>query len=421
MSIQRLTTFLVAVAVSGIALAQGSVQVRTTRPNANATIEKEFGGGKVLVSVRDANRAEVMGLGVRDFTVGRGSESAEVVTVEPIERSTEATRHVVFVLDNSYSLQERGAISKLLTAAGPFLKAIRPIDDAHIVVLKDGKPTKMGDRDVHVEVLHSKSPDELQAFATNAYGKKRVTDNTYLYEAIYAGLSILKGTPANDNRVLMIFSDGEDLNSGFKGDVVSQAAKEVPDLHVLAVDCMPGPKMDDFMGSFASQNMGQARKAGSAGDLMAAFEKLATKLEHFYVVTYAFAPPAVAGAPPPAPSPKRVAFNQAALFDFDKAELKPAGKEQLKEYYAKTKEELSSAQTVKISGHTDNVGTHEYNMKLSKRRAQAVRDYLISIGADASKMEVDGEGETQPVADNSTKEGRAKNRRVEIEVSGLSH
>src|SRR5580765_6286850 len=217
---KRLTIVLVALAASRIAFAQGSVQVRTTRPNANATLEKEFGGGKVLVSVKDANQAEVMGLGVRDFTVGRGSEAAEIVTVEPIERSTDATRHVVFVLDNSYSLQERGAISRLLAAAGPFLKAIRPIDDAHIVVLKDGKPTKMGDRDVHVEVLHSKSPAELQAFATNAYGKKRVTDNTYLYEAIYAGLTLLKATPANDNRILMVFSDGEDLNSGFKGDVV---------------------------------------------------------------------------------------------------------------------------------------------------------------------------------------------------------
>jgi OOP family OmpA-OmpF porin len=219
----------------------------------------------------------------------------------------------------------------------------------------------------------------------------------------------------------MIFSDGEDLNSGFKGDVVSQAAKGVPDLHVFAVDCMPGPKMDDFMGTIASQNMGQAKKVAAAPELMAAFEKLATKLEHFYVVTYAFAPPPAPMAAAPAPSPKRVAFNQAALFDFNKAELKPAGKEQLKGYYEKTKAELSSAHSVKITGHTDNVGTHEYNMKLSKRRAEAVREYLISIGVDASKMEVDGEGETQPVADNSTKEGRAKNRRVEIEVSGLSH
>jgi OOP family OmpA-OmpF porin len=220
----------------------------------------------------------------------------------------------------------------------------------------------------------------------------------------------------------MVFSDGEDLNSGYKGDVVSQAAKGVPDLHVFAVDCMPGPKMDDFMGTFASQNMGQARKTAAAADLLPMFEKLATKLEHFYVVTYAFAPPPAPVAAAPAPrSPKRVAFNQAALFDFDKAELKPAGKEELKGYYEKTKAELSSAQSVKITGHTDNVGSHDYNMKLSKRRAQAVRDYLVSIGVDASKMEVDGEGETQPVADNSTREGRAKNRRVEIEVSGLSH
>jgi len=80
---------------------------------------------------------------------------------------------------------------------------------------------------------------------------------------------------------------------------------------------------------------------------------------------------------------------------------------------------MSRADKVKISGHTDNVGDSNYNMKLSLRRAEAVRDYLISLGLDPKKVEVIGEGMTKPIADNSTKEGRAKNRRVEVEVIGL--
>jgi OOP family OmpA-OmpF porin len=80
---------------------------------------------------------------------------------------------------------------------------------------------------------------------------------------------------------------------------------------------------------------------------------------------------------------------------------------------------MSRADKVLISGHTDNVGDPDYNMKLSLKRAEAVRDYLISLGADPKKLQVIGEGMNRPIADNSTKEGRAKNRRVEVEVIGL--
>ncbi len=112
-------------------------------------------------------------------------------------------------------------------------------------------------------------------------------------------------------------------------------------------------------------------------------------------------------------------FAEAAMFDFGKADLKPEGKEQLKAYRETAKAEMSSASKVRITGHTDNVGTDEYNKKLSLKRAEAIRDYLVSLGGDPAKMEVSGEGEARPIADNKTAEGRAKNRRVEVEVVGL--
>ena len=113
-------------------------------------------------------------------------------------------------------------------------------------------------------------------------------------------------------------------------------------------------------------------------------------------------------------------FEEAAMFDFDKADLKPEGKEQLKKYRDEVQAEMSRADKIKITGYTDNIGAKDYNMKLSQRRAEAVRDYLASLGVDPKKMEVSGVGEAQPVADNSTKEGRAKNRRVEVEVIGVA-
>ena len=69
-------------------------------------------------------------------------------------------------------------------------------------------------------------------------------------------------------------------------------------------------------------------------------------------------------------------------------------------------------------GHTDWVGTDAYNMKLGTRRAEAVKAYLISKGIEHNRVYTESKGERQPVADNKTVEGRAKNRRVEVEVVG---
>jgi OOP family OmpA-OmpF porin len=121
-----------------------------------------------------------------------------------------------------------------------------------------------------------------------------------------------------------------------------------------------------------------------------------------------------------APAPKLVTFSEAALFEVGKAELKPEGKVKIQEYRDRAAGELSSAEKVVITGYTDNVGEKDFNVTLSQQRAEAVRDTLISLGADPKKFQVIGAGETKPIADNSTEEGRAKNRRVEVEVLGLA-
>jgi len=111
-------------------------------------------------------------------------------------------------------------------------------------------------------------------------------------------------------------------------------------------------------------------------------------------------------------------FPEAALFEFGKAELKPEGKEKINEYRQQAQAALSSAEHVKITGYTDNVGDADKNAALSLRRAEAVRDHLVSVGADAQKFEVNGAAATNPIGDNSTDEGRAQNRRVEVAVVG---
>jgi OOP family OmpA-OmpF porin len=111
-----------------------------------------------------------------------------------------------------------------------------------------------------------------------------------------------------------------------------------------------------------------------------------------------------------------VSIPDVALFAFDSAELTDAGKNAIEEYRAKLRPELSEAYAGIIIGHTDSTGNDEYNMGLSKRRAQSVADYLVSTGVDPDKLRVVGRGENDPIASNETKEGRGENRRVDLIV-----
>lgn len=127
-------------------------------------------------------------------------------------------------------------------------------------------------------------------------------------------------------------------------------------------------------------------------------------------------PPAPAPPPPPAPPAKgtKLATVGEAYFDFDKAELKPSAEDVLRET-VKTLKDNPDLRVV-VEGHTDSVGSEQYNERLSERRAEAVKRYLVRQGIDSSHITTRGYGESRPIADNTSREGRAKNRRAEIVV-----
>ena len=127
------------------------------------------------------------------------------------------------------------------------------------------------------------------------------------------------------------------------------------------------------------------------------------------------AAPAARPAPPPAAATK-VTYAADTFFDFNKSVLKADGKAKLDDLAGKVK--AINLEVIIAVGHTDSAGSDAYNQKLSVKRADAVKAYLITKGIEKNRVYTEGKGEKQPVADNKTDAGRSKNRRVEIEVVG---
>jgi OmpA-OmpF porin, OOP family len=137
--------------------------------------------------------------------------------------------------------------------------------------------------------------------------------------------------------------------------------------------------------------------------------------------------PAVAPAPAPAPmiTSQKVTFQADALFDFDKAVLKSEGKSKLDDLASKIGD--VNLEVVVATGYTDKIGSDKYNDRLSLRRAQAVKAYLVSKGIEANRIYTEGKGKRNPVVTDCAQKNRkaliaclAPNRRVEVEVVGTS-
>ena len=125
-----------------------------------------------------------------------------------------------------------------------------------------------------------------------------------------------------------------------------------------------------------------------------------------------------APAAPAGVSQSKITLQADTLYDFDKATLKPEGMATL-DKIAKDLSKIKLEVIIAV-GNTDSIGTDAYNMALGQRRAQSVKAYLTSKGVDGSRIYTESKGKSNPVASNATEEGRAKNRRTDIEVVGTA-
>lgn len=143
------------------------------------------------------------------------------------------------------------------------------------------------------------------------------------------------------------------------------------------------------------------------------------------LVAQAPTPPAPVAPAAPAITSQKVTYQADALFDFDKAILKPAGKQQLDDLASKI--QSTNLEVVVATGYTDRIGSDKYNDRLSLRRAQAVKAYLVSKGVPAEKIYTEGKGKRNPVAQGCNQKNRkqliaclAPDRRVEVEIVGTT-
>lgn len=435
----------VCLAATAFAVDAPVLQVQTAAPGATVEVDRVSGDSKVIVGVVDEKGSALLGLGAPDFSVSLGGRTAKVISSQPLSENLDIPRHIVLVLDNSDSMRQRDAIGALLSGVSEVLKIVRPIDDVRIVTFAGKKTMFIGGRNLHVQVFKSNKPVELQAYADKVY-RDGITSGTVLYEAMLAGLEIIRNMPENDPRFLVIFSDGEDLNSSFKQPDVLKAAKGIKRFNAYAIDYLPGKQTDSFLTSFAKANHGQVLKADSEKSLVPIFQSVASKMQYYYVITYAFPLTGKMAVLPntltieevktidSSPMLGQVYFGEAsseipAAYACFAGPADTAGfdeqkyRDTLEKYYQVLNiigKRLADKPEAKITlvGCNSDTGKEKGKKALSAKRAEAVKDYLKTVwGIAPERMSIEARNMPSVPSAKWQVGGQAENRRVEIRAA----
>jgi outer membrane protein OmpA-like peptidoglycan-associated protein len=418
------------------------LQILSAKENAIISLDRVIDDGKVIITVADTDKKPILGLTGQDLSIAQHGRTAKILSVESFEQNLDVPRHMVLVLDNSASMKQRNAVEPLLAAMDEMLKIVRPIDQVHIVVFNDRETVQMGGRDLHVQLFKSSDPAELKNFVNKVY-HDRLTVNTVLFEGMLAGLDLVSQMPAEEPKFMVVFSDGEDLNSSFKRDDVSAVARGLDDFDAYAVDYMPGAKLNPFLTSFAEDNGGQSWKATEETNLVPIFQAVASKLQYHYVVNYLFPTEGSLAVSPAQMTIEEIKTIDASpmlghiYFDLGASELperyvRLSGQGQtalfnehqlrgtLEKYYQVLNllgKRLSDnpGAMVTLVGCNANRGEEKGKQDLSRSRAEAVKAYLQYVWNIApERVQVEARNLPEKPSTSRLDEGQADNRRTEI-------
>jgi outer membrane protein OmpA-like peptidoglycan-associated protein/Mg-chelatase subunit ChlD len=411
---------------------------------------QEIEKGKLLVSVTDQDEKPVMGLTQKDFSILKGHRTAKVISVEPLATSEDVGLNIVLVVDNSESMRQRQAVKPLLEALEAFYQIVRPIDNISIVVYDDYKPIQINGKKLHAEIIQTKNVDELRALVKKQMTKE-LTGGTYLYDAMAVGLDIVHKFPEKSNKFMVVFTDGEDINSGIKDEAVLEASKGIANFSAYTVDYMPTKNLDPFLQTFAKKNNGHIWKASSAEELVPIFKQFSSTLLHRYVVSYRFlnAPVGQITFDPGEITIEEVSTIDSApllnycFFETTQSEISDRYT-QLKGQSATeafSESALTSVMekhshllniigyrmrkypdaTITLVGCNSNKGPEKARKELSRGRAESVRAYLRYIwGISADRMAIETRNLPEAPSTSRIIEGQAENQRVEIRSEHLA-
>ncbi len=431
---------LVLIAVSPRVDAVEDIYMRTPGFQSHITIDPVTNSQQVVVAVLGPGGEPIRGLGPQDFAMGAGIHKARILSVEPLQDSKATPVNLVMVIDNSLSMKDRGAIGSLLAALDGLLKDVRPIDNVHALVFSDRQTKVGGGRALNVRAFKSGQASEWKQFFAEAFDRG-ITTKTYLYEAIMAGLDTVKNMPANEKKLMVVFSDGEDLNSALGRTEVEIQALGISKFQLFCIDYMPSEKTDAFLTSLAREHHGRIWKARSASELVPIFQEFKSTILHKYVLTYELLNPI-------ALEPKILSLDvpitttgmpagHMVFFPTGKSEI-PGQYAQLKNsaeadafkpesltgfsiryfniinFVGKALRDLPDAR-LGIVGCTSDYGPEKDNLALSQGRAEAVKEYLQRIwGIGAGRMLIEARHLPAEPSSADTRDSRLENQRVEF-------
>ena len=417
--------------------------LRLTGPESVNQLDfNQLENNKLLVGAYDHDGNPVLNLTKYDFTVFHGDRMAQILSLDPLSMSQEVSLNIVMVVDNSFSMKMRNAVQPVLQAMDNVFKIVRPIDNVTLIVFNDRNTLPFGNLNLHVNWKQSSDVDELRAFMHDSFDRG-LTEKTYLFEAMLAGILKIQDMPSDSNNFMIVFSDGEDINSAFKSAVVTEAAAGLTNFEAFSVDYMPGKQLDGFLNSFSRTHGGQAWKAYEADDLPSIFEAVSSKMIHRYVLAYYFPPTGNVTMDPniinieeittidTSPMLNYIYFDTEStaipdryvLFSLQEETTKfsenalRGGQEKYLHVLNIIGKRLrhNSEATIKIIGCNSDFGEEKGRIDISRSRAESVRAYFQYIwGISPERMEVSARNLPEIPSTSRLDLGREENQRVEI-------
>ncbi len=400
--------------------------------------------GKLLISASDSEGKPLRGLTASDFIFLRKGKHARILGVETLETSQDVGLNIVLVVDNSASMKQRRAVESILGAMENVYKVMRPIDNITLIVFNDDQTQAYGDKQLHVTVKQSSQPEALRTFLKESFDDG-ITAKTVLYEGMLAGLDLIRQMPEDSHKFMVVFTDGEDINSAYPQGDVKKAAEGISKLEVYGIDYMPGDQKDPFLASFTQGHNGRTWKATTAAELGPIFEAVSSKLLYRYVVDYQFLFPPT-GSFAMGTNTMRIeeitTIDSSPLLNYvyfaegdsalggqyvrflEQGQTQTFSEEPLrgtKEKYDNLlnivglRMRANPEATIELIGCNSNHGDERGRKELSRARAEGVKAYLQYIwGIDPSRMTVEARNLPEVPTSGRSAEGHAENQRVEI-------